>query len=152
MDVSTAVSAITIVGQIAGTEVLKEATKDAYRRFKDVLAEVFGSRGARMIERLENDPTSLEAKTELEAILIAPAREDEPDLQNALQMLLALLADDPAAKRAAAAAHIKLDIESGGHVAIEGVEGARNIDVKSKSTGNFDFRQIQMDTGRDRGN
>lgn len=85
-------------------------------------------------------------------MLLGPPREDEPDLQNALQMLLQLLADDPAAKQAAAAAHIKLDIESGGHVAIEGVEGARNIDVKSKSTGNFDFRQIQMDTGRDRGN
>jgi hypothetical protein len=152
MDSETVLTVLTLVAQISATEVVKEITKDSYKQFKDTLGGVFGRRAVRAITRLESDPTSAEARKELEASIAAPPPEDESELQAALSSLLAVLADDPAGKKAAAQANIRLDVEAGGHVSIERLDGASNIDVTSKSAGNFDFRDVRMESGRDSGN
>jgi hypothetical protein len=152
VDFSLVSGAIGALAPIVGTELVKETTKDGYRRFKEVVGGVLGRGATRAIARLESDPSSAEAKTEVEAVFSAAPSEDIPDLQGALKVLLAVLADDPAAREAAVGANISLDIESGARVSIRDVAGARNLDVKSRSAGDFDLSQIQMDTGRDSGN
>jgi hypothetical protein len=152
VDFSLVSGAIGVLAPIVGTEFVKEATKDGYRRFKEVVGSVLGRSATRTIARLESDPSSAEAKTEVEAVFAAAPSEDVPDLQDAVNVLLTVLADDPAVREAAAGANIRLDIESGARVSIREVTGARNLDVKSRSAGDFDLSQIQMDTGRDSGN
>jgi hypothetical protein len=152
VDCSLVSGAIGVLAPIVGTELVKEATKDGYRQFKEVVGSVLGRSATRAIARLESDPSSAEAKTEVEAVFAGAPSEDVPDLQDAINVLLAVLADDPAAREAATGANIRLDIESGARVSIREVMGARNLDVKSRSAGDFDFSQIQMDTGRDSGN
>ena len=148
MDFSLISSAIGVLAPIVGTELVKETTKDGYRRFKEGVGGVLGRSATRAIARLESHPSSAEAKTEVEAIFSAAPMEDVPDLQDAINLLLAVLADDPVAREAAAGANIRLDIESGARVSIREVTGARNLDVKSRSAGDFDLSHIQMDTGR----
>ena len=151
MDFSLVSGAIGALAPIVGTELVKETTKDGYRRFKEVVGSVLGRGATRAIARLESDPSSAEAKTEVEAVFAAAPSEDVPDLQDAVNVLLVVLADDPAAREAAAGSNIRLDIEFGARVSIREVTGARNLDVKSRSVGDFDLSQIQMDTGRDFG-
>ena len=152
MDLSLVSGAIGALAPIVGTELVKETTKDAYRRFKEVVGSVLGRSATRAIARLESDPSSAEAKIEVEAVFSAAPSEDIPDLQDAVKVLLAALADESAAREAAAAANIRLDIESGARVSIRDVTGARSLDVKSRSAGDFDLSQIQMDMGRASGN
>ena len=151
MDFSLVSWAIGALAPIVGTELVKETTKDGYRRFKEVVGDVLGRGATRAIARLESDPSSAEAKTEVGAVFSAAPSEDIPDLQDAVKVLFAVLADDPVVRDAAASANIKLDIESGGRVSIRDVTGAKNLDVKSRSAGDFDLSQIQMDTGRELG-
>ena len=152
MDIKSAIDAVTVVATISGTEVVKEITKDGYKRFKDLLGSVFGRGATCAIEQIECNPTSDDARKELETVISVPAGMDEPELQGALATLLMLLRDEPAARQAAANAQISLDVESGGHVTVERLEGAKRVEVKSRSAGNFDFRDVRMDTGRDPGN
>ena len=152
MDFSLISSAIGALAPIIGTELVKETTKDGYQRFKEVVGGVLGRGATRAIARLESDPSSAEAKAEVEAVFSAAPSEDVSDLQEAVKVLLAILVDDPAASEAAAGANVRLDIESGARVSIRDVTGARNLDVKSRSAGDFDLRQVQMHTGRDSGN
>ena len=152
MDVKLATDAITVVAAISGTEVVKEITKDGYKRFKDVLTSIFGRRATWAIEQIESNPDSQHARQELESVLSAPAGVDEPELDDTLKALLLLLRDDPAARRAADSAHIDLDVVAGGDVNVERLDGAKSIDVKSRSAGDFNLRDVRMDTGRDPGN
>ncbi len=152
MDIKSAIDAMTVVATISGTEVVKEVTKDGYKRFKDLLGSVFGRRATRAIEQIECSPTSEDARRELEAVISAPSGTDEPELEDALATLLMFLRDEPAARQAAASARISLDVDSGGQVTVERLDGAKSVEVKSRSAGDFAFRDVRMDTGRDPGN
>jgi hypothetical protein len=152
VDFSLVSGAIAALTPIVGTELVKETTKDGNRRFKEVVGGVLGRSATRAIAKVESDPSSCEAKSEVDAIFSAAPLEDVLELRDAINALLAVLADDPVAREAAAGANIRLDIESGARVSIRDVTGARNLDVKSRPTGDFDLSQIQMDTGRDSGN
>jgi hypothetical protein len=74
--------AIGVLAPIVGTELVKETTKDGYRRFKKVVGDVLGRGATRAIATLESDPSSTEAKTEVGAIFSAAPSEDIPDLQD----------------------------------------------------------------------
>ena len=162
MDIGTVLAIVSGVGPLAksvgetvGVEVIKEVTKDGYRTFKDGIGKVFGSRGTKAIVRLEEQPESAEAKQVLTAMigdLREPSDADERQLEFLFRDLRRLVNDDLVARRAVEAARIRLDVESSGHVTIEGVRGATSIDVKSRSSGNFDFRDVDMKGGQDGGN
>jgi hypothetical protein len=51
---------------IVDTETVKEATKDAYRKLKDEVGEVFGPRAAKPVAKLEDAGTHEEGGKELE--------------------------------------------------------------------------------------
>ena len=141
------------VGEIAGTEVVKEITKDAYKALKTTLAQVCGRKVERAAERVEADPSSEAAREDLVSAISDIPVEDVGDVENKLSVFLAALKEDNAALRAAeTSARIKLDIDSGGHVRLDTIKGAKIIDVKSKSAGDFEFRNIEMDEGKSSGN
>ena len=144
MDAAFVANILGLVAPVVSTELLKETTKDGYRQFKEAVGIVLGLHATRAIAKLERNPSSTEAKTEIETVFANASSEDCSSLQDAISALLAVLADDPAARKAAAGANIKLDIDSDANVYIRDVRGARNFDVKSKSVGNFEFSQIQM--------
>jgi hypothetical protein len=162
MDIGTVLAIVSGVGPLAksvgetvGVEVIKEVTKDGYRAFKDGISKVFGSRGTKAIARLEEQPESAEAMrsvTEMLGDRGEPSDADERQLESVFRDLRRLVDGDPVARRAAEAARIRLDVESGGHVSIEGVRGATSIDVRSRSAGNFGFRNVDMKGGQDGGN
>jgi hypothetical protein len=79
--------------------------------------------------------------------------EDVPEIEPKLMALLSAFKADPAVKLVAESlAKIKLDVDAGGHITLEYLEGAREIDVKAKSGGDFTMRDVKMDSGADAGN
>ena len=50
----------------AGTEAVKEGTKDAYRKLKDKVGELFGPKAAKALVKLEDAGTQTEGGKELE--------------------------------------------------------------------------------------
>jgi hypothetical protein len=153
MDDMGLVTAITAGAAIAGAELVKEATKDAYRGLKAAVASVFGRRAARAIEKIEASPGESAAREELAALVSSLPAEDAPEIKRHLTALLTALRTDPAVPAVVASvARIKLDVDAGGHVNLESLEGAREIDVKAKAGGDFVLRGVKMDSGPDGGN
>lgn len=141
------------VGKIIGTEVIKEATKDAYKSLKGTLIAVCGRKLQRAAERLEGDSSSREAQNELASAIADIPAEDADEISEKLAALLAALKDDKAALKAAhMIASIKLDIDSGGNVKIDMIKGVQTMDVKSKSAGDFSLTNIDMNDGKPPGN
>jgi len=137
------------IGKIVGTEVIKEVTKDAYKSLKSVLVSVCGKKVDRAAQRLEDDPSSTSAQEELaSAVSDIPAEDAEEVSEKLTALLNALNEDKVAAKVAETIASIKLDIDSGGHVTLDRIKGADEINVKSRSTG--DFRLTNVEMGRDK--
>ena len=146
-------NAVKKLGEIVGTEVVKEATKEAYKTLKGTLASVRGRSAKRAAEKVEEDPTSEAARDELALTLADLPKEDIPEVEEKLDLLLkAFKNDDVALRVAETVASVKLDIDSGGHVRLINIKGARTLDVKSKSVGDFDLHDIDMDGDRSRGN
>lgn len=138
---------------IAGAELAKEATKDAYLALKTLLAAVCGRRAGRAADALEADPSSEEARTELSAAIGSIPGDDAAEIDALLRTLIRKLGDDAGARRVAAeAGRIKLDVDSGGHVTLERIDGPADIDVKARSTGDFVLRDVHMGGGSRRGN
>lgn len=135
------------VGEIVGAEVIKEMTKDAYKALKASLTLICGRKVERAAESVEADSSSDAARAGL-ALAISDIPDDgAADVEEKLNVLLAALKEDKVALRVAeTVASIKLDIDSGGHVRLSTIKGARTIDVKSKSVGDFDFGQVEMGT------
>jgi hypothetical protein len=153
MDVPTLITAITAGAAIAGAETVKEGTKDAYRALKGAMANVLGRRAERAIAQIEAAPTDATARSELTALAKTLPAEDAPEIEPKLDALLIAFAVDSAVKPVAAAvARINLDIDAGGHVTLEDLEAAREIDVKARSGGDFVLRGVKMDSGPARGN
>lgn len=141
------------IGEIIGTEVIKEATKDAYKSLKGALIAVCGRKVQRAAERLEEDASSQEAQNEIASAIADIPPEDADEISQKLTTLLTALKEDKAALKAAEIiASIKLDIDSGGHVKIDMIKGAQTIDVKSKSAGDFSFTNVDMENGKPSGN
>ena len=54
MDETQLLTALTAGGAIAGAELVKETTKDAYRGLKTAVASLFGEQTERAIEKLDH--------------------------------------------------------------------------------------------------
>lgn len=145
--------AATAIGGLIGTEVVKEATKDAYKSMKGTLIDVFGRPARRAVERVEADPANEALRQELSLVVADIPEEDVLDVNQKLQMLVAALkADDVALRVAEAVASIKLDLDVAGNVRLVNLKGARTIDIKTRAGGDFDLRDVEMDKGTNQGN
>lgn len=140
------------VGEIVGTEIVKEVTKDAYRALKSVLIGVCGKAAGRAADKVEADPTSKMAKAELASAITDIPQEDREEVLAALSALLLELRGDRAAQMAAETrGQIKLDIDSGGHVRLARISGA-TLDVRSLSKGDFSLEDVDVAGDRSLGN
>jgi hypothetical protein len=98
MDASLLIWGLQAGAAIAGTEVVKEVTKDCYKSLKSTIADIFGKRAARTIDTLEASPSNTEATDELKAIVGSISAEDSNEIGPKLQALLEALKADDAAK------------------------------------------------------
>src|SRR6478752_5559976 len=86
---------------MVGAETVKEATKDAYRKLKDKVGEVFGPRAAKAVVKLEDSGTHEEGGKELERYVGDKLEPDEAaQMQPFIEALVRALQDDAAAKTA----------------------------------------------------
>lgn len=153
MDETQLVTALVAGATIAGVEVVKETTKDAYRGLKHVVGKVFGTRAQRAIEKVEASPDDASAKQALITLIQTVPAEDVAEIEPMMIALLRAMNADAEAKRAVqSAARIKLDVDAGGHIKLEYLQGATDIDVKAKSGGDFTLSGVKMGSEPDRGN
>jgi hypothetical protein len=153
MDPTILITAIAAGAAAAGTEAVKEATKDAYRGLKSAMTDVLGKRAQRSIEKVEASPGEESARSDLKALVPSLPAEDVPEVEQKLATLLAAFGTDPAVKPIVeSVARIKLDVDAGGNVTLEYLAGAREIDVKAKAGNDFVLRGVKMDRGPDSGN
>src|ERR1700730_9963268 len=133
------------------TETVKEATKDAYRKLKDKVGEVFGPRAAKAVAKLEDAGTHEEGGKELERYVGDKLEPDEAtQIQPFVEALVHALQDDTA-PRTAVHARLGLDIEAGGNAFIRDIQGAREIVAKVKAGQDVTIEGFRLDTGRDPG-
>lgn len=136
---------------IVGTETVKEVTKDAYRKLKDKVGEVFGPRAAKAVAKLEDAGTQEEGGRELERYVGERLEPDEAtQIQPFVEALVRALQDDTPA-RTAVLARVGLDIEAGGNAFIRDIQGAREIVAKVKAGQDVTIEGFRLDTGRDPG-
>jgi hypothetical protein len=148
MDAALLVWGLQAGAAIVGTEVVKEVTKDCYRALKGTIAEVFGKRAARTIDDLEASPANTEAAGELKAIVGSISAEDGNEIGPKLQALLeALRADDAAKEIIESVAKIKLEVDAKGHIVLDTIQGAREIDIKANAGKDFVMKNVTMDSG-----
>jgi hypothetical protein len=141
------------VAEIAGTEVIKEMTKDAYKALKETLIAICGRRATRALENVEVEPASAVAQAELSNVISDIPETDQAEVAEKLRALVDALREDPGARRiAAAVTTIKIEVDSGGHVRFDTITGAETIEISSKSVGNFDFTNVHMGKGNPEGN
>jgi len=134
-----------------GNEAVKEVTKDAYRKLKDKVGELFGARALRAVEKTEASATLEEGRKELERYVGDRLEPDEASqIAPFVDALVRALKDDAAATRAAHA-RVGLDIEAGGNALIRDIQGAREIAVKVRAEKDVTIEGLRMDTGRDPG-
>jgi hypothetical protein len=136
---------------MVGTETVKEATKDAYRKLKDKVGQVFGPRAATAVAKLEDPTTHEEGGKDLERYVGDELRPDEAtQIQPFVEALVHALQDDTAAKTAVHA-RVGLDVEAGGNALIRDIQGAREIVAKVKAGQDVTIEGFRLDTGRDPG-
>jgi hypothetical protein len=135
----------------AGTEAVKEGTKDAYRKLKDKVGELFGPRAAKALVKLEDAGTQEEGGKELERYVGDKLDPDEAtQIQPFVDALVRALKEDAEANQVAHA-RVRLDIEAGGNALIHDIQGAREIVAKVKAANDVTIDGFRMDTGRDSG-
>jgi hypothetical protein len=148
MDASLLITGLQAGAAIAGTEVVKEVTKDCYRSLKNTIADIFGKRAARSINELEASPSNTEAADELKAIVGSISAEDSNEIGPKLQALLeALKADDAAEKVLESVSKIKLKVDAKGDIVLDTIQGARDIDITADAGKDFVMKNITMDPG-----
>ncbi|MGK7062903.1 hypothetical protein AB4853_41335 [Bradyrhizobium sp. 1050_B9_N1_2] len=136
---------------MVGTETVKEATKDAYRKLKDKVGQVFGPRAATAVAKLEDPATHEEGGKELDRYVGDELRPDEAtQIQPFVEALVHALQDDTVAKTAMHA-RVGLDIEAGGNALVRDIQGAREIVAKVKAGQDVTIEGFRLDTGRDPG-
>lgn len=120
MDPILLTTALAAGASISGSELVKEATKDAYKGLKTAVTSVFGKRAERALEAVEAAPADEKARSDLKETLPAVDPRDVAELQQKTTLLLTALKDDPAAIQAVdTVARIRLDIDAGGNVVLE---------------------------------
>ena len=148
MDASLLVWGLQAGAAIAGTEVVKEVTKDCYKSLKRTIADIFGKRAARTIDTLEASPSNTEATDELKAIVGSISAEDSNEIGPKLQALLeAMKADDAAKEVIESVAKIKLKVDAKGHIVLDTIQGARDIDITANAGKDFVMKNVTMDPG-----
>lgn len=148
MDASLLIWGLQAGAAIAGTEVVKEVTKDCYKSLKSTIADIFGKRAARTIDTLEASPSNTEATDELKAIVGSISAEDSNEIGPKLQALLeALKADDAAKEVVESVAKIKLKVDAKGHIVLDTIQGARDIDITANAGKDFVMKNVTMDPG-----
>jgi hypothetical protein len=136
---------------MVGTETVKEATKDAYRKLKDKVGQVFGPRAATAVAKLEDPATYEEGGKDVERYVGGDLRPDEAtQIEPFVEALVRALQADTAAKTAVHA-RVGLDIEAGGNALIRDIQGAREIVAKVKAGQDVTIEGFRLDTGRDPG-
>jgi hypothetical protein len=134
-----------------GTEAVKEGTKDAYRKLREKVGELFGPRAAKAVAKLEDAGTHAEGGQELERYVGVKLEPDEAtQIQPFVDALVHALKEDAAAK-AAIHARVGLDVEAGGNALIRDIHGAREIVAKVKAGQDVTIEGFRLDTGRDPG-
>jgi hypothetical protein len=151
MDASTLAVALYAGAVISSSEVVKEATKDAYKSLKGAVAKLFGARTERAIEAVEKSPDDAAAE-KLKAAIPELEPQDVAALATKTIALLEALRSDPKAGAIVAAARIKLEVDAQGHITIERLRGADEIDVKAKAGGNFTMSDVDMRREKPPGN
>jgi hypothetical protein len=135
----------------AGTELVKEGTKDAYRKLKDKVGELFGPRATRALAKLEDPATQEEGKKDLEVYVGGHLEADEASqIEPFVKALVQALKED-AAGSTAAHARVGLDIVAGGSALIREIHNAREVVVKVKADQDVTIEGIRMDPGNDPG-
>ena len=135
----------------AGGELVKEGTKDAYRKLKEKVGGLFGPRASKAVAKLEEEGSREEGKRELERYVGGTLEADEAtEIQPLVDALVRALKEDEAATRIAHS-RIGLDIEAGGNALIRDIQGAREIAAKVRADKDVVVEAIRMDTGRDPG-
>jgi hypothetical protein len=136
---------------LIGTETVKEATKDGYRKLKDKVGEVFGPRAAKAVAKLNDASTREEGGKELDRYVGDKLEPDEAtQIQPFVEALVRALQDDASA-RSAMHARVGLDIEAGGNALVRDIQGAREIVAKVKASQDVTIEGLRLDTGRDPG-
>jgi len=134
--------------QIVGVEVVKEATKDAYRKLKNKVGGLFGSRAVKAVEKLENPDTQEEGRKELQRYVGDELSPDEAtEIQPLIDALLRAIREDVPARQIVYAS-VRLNVEAGRNVFIRNIQGARKIDAKVKATQDVTIEDLQLDTER----
>jgi hypothetical protein len=135
----------------AGTEIVKEGTKDAYRKLKDKVGELFGPRAAKALVKLDDVATEEEGKKDLELYVGGELEPDEAtQIEPFVEALLQALKEDAAATKVAHT-RVGLDIDAGGSAFIRDIQGAREIVAKVKAAQDVTIEGFRMDAGRDPG-
>jgi hypothetical protein len=136
-----------------GCRAREGSTKETYRALKTAVTSLFGWRVERAIEKIEASPDDEAAKLALGQTLPAVDQQDAEEISNKVTALLRALQNDPAAASVVnTVARIRLDVDAGGHVLLEDIRGARQIDVRASAAGDFAMRGVDMDPGKPRGN
>jgi hypothetical protein len=145
-------TALLIAGaNLIGTETVKEATKDAYRKLKQKVGQVFGPRAETAVAKLEDPATHEEGGKDLERYVSGDLRPDEAtEIQPFVEALVRAMQADTAAK-AAVHARVGLDIEAGGNALIRDIQGAREIVAKVKAGQDVTVEGLRLDPGKDPG-
>ncbi len=152
LDLTSLTAALVAGGNLVADATVKEMTKDAYQALKTKVCELFGRRAASATGKLEAAATREEGKAEL-AQAIPDLRPDEAsEIEPILQTFLAAIRQDGAAQVKIAHTKIALDLDVGGNVLIDDVQDAREIGIRSRSEGDFTFRNVKMDAGSRSGN
>ncbi|MGP9811376.1 hypothetical protein ACTZWT_07680 [Rhodopseudomonas sp. NSM] len=135
----------------AGTELVKEGTKDAYRKLKDKVGELFGSRATRALAKLEDPATQEEGKKDLESCVGGNlGADDASQIEPFVNALVQALKEDVAGS-SAAHARVGLDIVAGGNAFIREIHNAREVVVKVKADKDVIIEGIRMDPGKNPG-
>jgi hypothetical protein len=144
MDEMQLVTALVAGATIAGAELVKETTKDAYHGLKCVVSKVFGTRAERAIEKVEAAPGDSAARQDLVKLFPSLSSEERSEIQPAMTALLQALESDDAAGPVMAAARIKLDVRAGGNITLQYLEGATEINVKADAGQDFTLSGVRM--------
>jgi uncharacterized protein involved in outer membrane biogenesis len=132
---------------IVGTEVVKEATKDAYRALKGKIGELFGQRASKALTKAEDPATCDEGREELEHYVGPELEADEAiQLQPFIEALLRAIKEDASATRIAQT-RVGLDIEAGGNALIRDIQDAVDVAVKVRAKKDVTIEGIRMSTG-----
>ncbi|QLH71652.1 hypothetical protein [Rhodopseudomonas palustris] len=135
----------------AGTELVKEGTKDAYRNLKDKVGELFGPRATKALAKLEDPATQEQGKNDLEVYVGGTLEADEASqIEPFVKALVHALKEDVAGS-SAAHARVGLDIVAGGSAFIREIHNASEIVVKVKADKDVTIEGIRMNPGKDPG-